>query len=74
MAASYSTASGASGSLQLNSGLYWQPTEYLRVNFGLTLNGTVDRNGFTGTAHFHDTSILLGSTKAVLGTGLGIHF
>jgi hypothetical protein len=66
--ASYTTQSGVSGVVKLNTSLYYQAMKNIRISFGVTLNGTWDENnGFDGSAQFTNTSVQLTNKKSDYG-------
>ena len=69
----FSTASGASGSAQLNAGAFWQPMKSLKLSFVVTVNGTVDKDGARATVDIEHSSIEALMQKSV-GMGLGLNF
>jgi hypothetical protein len=72
---SFSTEKGASGSVQLTSGVHYAPMKGIEFVFGLTLDGTVDRDGFRGSVHLHDSGFVLTAPKSVWsGPTVGVYF
>lgn len=73
--ASYTTASGASGTLKLNTSLNYQVIKQMRVSFGVTLNGSWDETkGFDGSAQFSNVSLQLTDKKSKFGVVLQGNF
>ncbi len=64
--------SGASGSLQLNNQLLWQPVKELQFTFTFVISGQLDQHGVTGSVNFGSQFKMI-ENKAVLG-GVGLRF
>jgi len=64
--------SGASGSLQLNNQLLWQPIRDLQFTFTFVLSGQLDDTGVKGSVNF-GSQFRLTDTKSVFG-GVGLRF
>ncbi|HEU5474789.1 MAG TPA: hypothetical protein VFV67_29450 [Actinophytocola sp.] len=71
---SYSSRTGASGSLTLPTGLHYAPIPQIDFVFGITINGTVDKNGANISAHFHDSGFVLTAPKSLWTAQLGVYF
>jgi hypothetical protein len=72
-AGTFNTASGASGSIALNTGVFWQPMKSLTLSFAVTLDGTVDNAGFHGSVQFHQSNATLVLPKSQWA-GVGVYF
>jgi hypothetical protein len=73
LGASYSSRTGAAGSTQLTSGVHWMPMTSIELVFGITLDGTVDKDGFRGSVHLHDSGFVLTAPKSGWA-GVGVYF
>jgi hypothetical protein len=63
--------SGASGSLQLDNTLIWQPVRELQITLTFMLNGTLDSNtGFAGTINLGGNAKMLDTRATMAGIGL----
>jgi hypothetical protein len=71
---SFSTKSGAAGSVQLPTGLHWTPIPQIDLVFGITIDGTIDSSGVNVSAHFHDSGFVLTAPKSVWNAQLGVYF
>jgi len=66
-------SSGAGMSMQFSNNLYWQPVRELKINIGLTFNGTYDtHNGWNGSVGFGSDIRIIDAKSAFIGAG--IHF
>jgi hypothetical protein len=63
---------GASGSLQLNNQLLWQPLKELTFTFHFNLSGELNEHGFQGAVNF-GSNFKMVDNKTVLG-GIGLRF
>jgi hypothetical protein len=71
---SFSTKSGAAGSISIPTGLHWTPVPKIEFTFGITINGTIDSSGANISANFHDSGFIFTAPKSFWNGQVGVWF
>jgi hypothetical protein len=73
--AAYETGKGATGTVKLNSGLWYQPHKSIRLNAGVSITGSYNtQTGFDGSFQMFDGSLQLTHPKQEVGAALHYSF